>query len=238
MGAVFDPYFDALPSAQRAIWSSLTPVQDLDFALYGGTAIALRLGHRSSVDFDFFSSRPLDREALWQALPFIRDATVLQDQPSTITVLSIPPGQANEGPTVKLSFFGGIRFGRIREPCLTRDGVLQVASFDDLLATKLKVLLQRVEAKDYQDIAALVRSNVDLARGLAGARALYGNSFQPSEALKVLVYFEGGDLDNLSSSDKSTLVDAVSTVREIPEAAVVGYELTRTNVDDGPQPSV
>ncbi|MGM0425440.1 MAG: nucleotidyl transferase AbiEii/AbiGii toxin family protein [Thermodesulfobacteriota bacterium] len=27
-----------------------------EFVLYGGTAIALHLGHRSSVDFDFFSS--------------------------------------------------------------------------------------------------------------------------------------------------------------------------------------
>lgn len=32
----------------------------LGFALYGGTAIALRLGHRTSVDFDFFNDRPLD----------------------------------------------------------------------------------------------------------------------------------------------------------------------------------
>lgn len=45
---------------------------------------------------------------------------------------------------------------RMGEPSLTEDGVLQVASFDDLMATKLKVLLQRAEARDYRDIAAMI----------------------------------------------------------------------------------
>jgi hypothetical protein len=31
-----------------------------EFTLYGGTAIALHLGHRHSADFDFFGSRPFD----------------------------------------------------------------------------------------------------------------------------------------------------------------------------------
>jgi hypothetical protein len=55
------------------------------------------------------------------------------------------------------------------------------------MATKLKVLLQRVEAKDYQDIAALIKAGVSLERGLAAARELYGHRFQPSESLKTLV---------------------------------------------------
>jgi hypothetical protein len=38
----------------------LGPARSLGFVLYGGAAIALRLGHRQSVDFDFFSSRPLN----------------------------------------------------------------------------------------------------------------------------------------------------------------------------------
>ncbi|WP_373321508.1 nucleotidyl transferase AbiEii/AbiGii toxin family protein [Rivihabitans pingtungensis] len=40
----------------------LAQASKLGFVLYGGTAIALRLGHRESVDFDFFSDRPLDRD--------------------------------------------------------------------------------------------------------------------------------------------------------------------------------
>lgn len=50
---------DVLPPAQQAIWPELRPAPGLGYCLYGGTAIALRLGHRFSIDFDFFSARPL-----------------------------------------------------------------------------------------------------------------------------------------------------------------------------------
>jgi hypothetical protein len=151
------------------------------------TAIALRLGHRESVDFDFFSEKPLDREAIKAAFPFMGHAETLQDQGNTWVVL-VPSGNATEK-SVKVSFFGTIAFGRVGEPDFTDDGVLQVASFADLMATKVKVVLQRAEAKDYRDIAAMINADVSLAHGLASARQLYGSNFQPSESLKALVYF-------------------------------------------------
>jgi predicted nucleotidyltransferase component of viral defense system len=49
-----------------------------------------------------------------------------------------------------------------------------VASFADLLATKLTVVLQRVEAKDYRDVAAMMRSGLKPEFGLAAARRLFG----------------------------------------------------------------
>lgn len=49
---------------------------------------------------------------------------------------------------LKVSFFGTIGFGRIGEPEITDDGTSQVATLDDLMATKVKVILQRIEAKD------------------------------------------------------------------------------------------
>jgi len=131
--------------------------------LYGGTAIALRLGHRTSVDFDFFSERPLDRDAMHGALPFLANATAVQDRQDSLTVL-VPCDDPQHG-QVKVSFFGGIDFGRVGEPDLTDDGVLQVASLDDLMATTLKVILRRVEAKDYRDIAAMLNAGADLPRG-------------------------------------------------------------------------
>ena len=51
----FEPRLDVLPDEQRALWPALASVPDA-FVLYGGTALALRLGHRTSVDFDCFSS--------------------------------------------------------------------------------------------------------------------------------------------------------------------------------------
>jgi hypothetical protein len=50
-------YLSILPESQRKLWTELNQVPS-EFVLYGGTALALRLGHRISVDFDFFTSLP------------------------------------------------------------------------------------------------------------------------------------------------------------------------------------
>ncbi|EQD73568.1 hypothetical protein B1A_04881, partial [mine drainage metagenome] len=107
----------------------------------------------------------------------------------------------------------------------TEDGVLQVASFDDLMATKMKVVLQRAEAKDYRDVAAMVEAGVSLPHGLAAARAIFGPNFQPSESLKALVYFGDGDLKSLTAAEKNTLVEAVKTVRDLPKVVILSKEL-------------
>lgn len=220
------PHLDALPDTQRRLWPALQPAASLGFVLYGGTAISLRLGHRQSVDFDFFTDRPLDDQALHANLPWLSHAPVLQEAPETLTVLAPSTTQGGDtSGTVKVSFFGAISFGRLADPDITADGVAQVASLDDLLATKLKALLQRVEAKDYQDIAALLSSGVRLDRGLAGARALYGLSFQPAECLKALVYFQGGDLETLPATTRNALMSAVMTVGRLPEVVIVSRAL-------------
>ena len=69
---MFAPRKEILPAAQQRLWPELHPAIALGFVLYGGTAIALRLGHRTSVDFDFFCERPLDRNAMSAALPFMQ----------------------------------------------------------------------------------------------------------------------------------------------------------------------
>lgn len=212
-----------LPPAQQRLWPELRSAPALGFVLYGGTAIALRLGHRHSVDFDFFSEEPLDRQAIKAAFAFMARSVTLQDQDNAWVVLA--PCDNAPGEHVKVSFFGMIAFGRVGEPDATDDGVLQVASFDDLMATKVKVVLQRAEAKDYRDIAAMIRAGVGLARGLASARLLFGPNFQPSESLKALVYFNDGDLQTLPADEKSTLVDAVKAVRDLPEVALQAKRL-------------
>ena len=124
-----------------------------------------------------------------------------------------------------MSFFGEIGFGRVGIPELTDDNVALVASIDDLFGTKLKVLLQRVEAKDYYDIAALIESGASLGRGLAAGRAIFGRTFQPSEALKALSYFEGGDLPTLGSETRRTLQEQVRRVGDLPALSIVSSTL-------------
>ena len=82
---MFEPRLDALPPAQIALWPERagTPC---DFTLYGGTAIALRLGHRVSADFDFFSTTPFVPAELIAAVPYLSGATMRRSAANTLTV--------------------------------------------------------------------------------------------------------------------------------------------------------
>ena len=220
----FVPCLEILPPAQRAIWPLLAASVELGLVLYGGTAVALRLGHRTSVDFDFFTEKPLDQDELRRAFTFLETSKVIQSQPDTLSVL-VPVVESS----VKLSFFGSIGICRVGVPSRTHDGVLEVASPLDLLATKLKVIQQRIEAKDYQDIAAILRSGIKLEDGLAAASEMYAPTFQPSEAVKALTYFEGGDLGRLVVADRELLIHSTSTVRRIPVLGLVSRSLSSKN---------
>jgi hypothetical protein len=136
------PCMQILPAAQQALWPLLKSASQLGYVLYGGTAIALRLGHRASVDFDFFSDQPLHRAELLKALPWLAQAQTLQDQLNTWTLLV--SGAEHPAATVKLSFFGEIGFGRVGEPQTTQDGVLQVASLRDL--PQISLLSHKLQA--------------------------------------------------------------------------------------------
>ena len=197
--------------AQQRLWPELGPSVALGFVLYGGTAVSLHLGHRRSVDFDFFTDRPLDAAAIRHAFPFARSAKTLQQAKDTLVVLASG---------VKVSFFGGLGFGRVGDPHLTTDGVAEVASLEDLMAHKLKVILQRAEKKDYADVAAMLRAGHSLSRGLAAARLFFGAAFQPAESLKALAYFKDGDLARLSRNDRHTLIAASAAVGDLPTVAL------------------
>jgi hypothetical protein len=205
---VFTPRLDILPPAQRSLWPHLVQVPG-HFVLYGGTAIALRLGHRQSVDFDFFSDVDLDVEQknnLLNGIAWLNGASVLQNDKDTLTV-----SVDHMGAPIKVSFFGGVKNGCVCEPDKTDDDVLCIASMDDLLAHKLKVIHDRAEAKDYQDIAVMLANGQSLPRGLAALEALFGSSVPPMITLKSLAYFN--DLNEpwrLTDDMKATIGTAIS----------------------------
>jgi hypothetical protein len=208
-----EPKTDILSPAQKEIWPQLAPAPGLDFVLYGGTAVALHLGHRPSLDFDFFRSDPLDKKDIEASFRFMPDARVLQeDQDSLVAV-----AQMSTGP-VKLSFFGSLAIGRIGEPVLTADRALLVASLLDLLATKLKAILDRAEAKDYQDIAAMLSAGVSLETALGAFAAMYRRD--PALPLRALGYFKDGDLSSLPRTDQDLMRAARDSVVEVPNVVV------------------
>ena len=219
----FNHFFDVLPEAQQIVWPELESIRD-DFVLYGGTAIALQFGHRQSNDFGFFSREPLKHNNIVKALPLIKNAEILQSERNTYTII-VPV----KDDYVKISFFGGIDFGRVGVPELTGDGNLYIASLQDLLATKLKVLMQRVEQKDYIDIAALLSHGVSLGIGLASSIALFGKVFSIGDCLRALEYFEDPNLEKLEVSDKQIIQNAVKnilTTESIPKVNIMSDSLT------------
>jgi hypothetical protein len=228
------PRKDILPAAQRELWPRLAQVPR-HFVLYGGTAIALRLGHRDSLDFDFFSDVELGEEQkrkLLTEIPWLKDASILQNERNTLTV-SIATGL---GP-IKLSFFGGIETGCVAEPDRTDDDVACVASLDDLLAHKLKVIHDRAEGKDYQDIAAMIESGESLARGLACRDALFGAAVPTMVTLKALAYFtDVNEPWRITESMKATIRKAINQLPDnLGVANIYSYTLNCAR-DDAREP--
>ena len=197
---------EILPTAQRKLWDEFAELPP-EFVLYGGTAIALQLGHRQSIDFDFFSNRPIDAYQLTLGLPILNGAIITQRETNTLSCTVI------RGGPVKLSFFGLPKLSRLVEPLVSLDNGLRIASLLDLAGTKSLVVQMRAEAKDYIDIDALLTDGrIDLPTALASAQAIYGAQFNPQITLKALSYFDDGGLRDLPDDLKTRLVRSVSSV--------------------------
>lgn len=111
MSDEFAPRLDILPNPQRRLWEELAAVPS-EFVLYGGTAVALHLGHRQSVDFDFFGNRLFDPAKLTASIPFMTAATITQREPNTLS------GIVDRNPQITLkalSYFDDGNLSRLAE---------------------------------------------------------------------------------------------------------------------------
>jgi hypothetical protein len=200
---VFAPRLDTLPGPQRTLWPELARTPE-HFILYGGTAIALRLAHRQSVDFDFFSPAHFEPQFLLQAIPYLKDAAVRKSGPNDLTVT------VERGGPVQLSFFGNFDLGQVAEPELAEGPRMKVASLIDLGGTKVAVVTQRAEVKDYLDIDALLtQSGIPLGNMLSAATIIYGDQFAPLLSLKAIAYHEDPSLAGLPKDVRNRLSKAV-----------------------------
>jgi hypothetical protein len=212
VSATFRPRLDILPPAQGRLWPELAGTPD-DFTLYGGTAIALRLGHRQSVDFDWFTSVPFVPSALMQRVPYLRGATVQQSARDTLTVT------VERGGPVQLSFFGGLDLGQVAPADIAMGPGIKVGSLIDLAGLKVAVVTQRAELRDYIDVHALLTTaHIPLADMLAAAAIIYGAQFNPLLSLKALAYFDDLALTGLPTAVRRDLVGAVTATdpRHLP----------------------
>lgn len=206
MSPAFTPCVDILPEAQRQLWPELGDTPS-EFTLYCGTAITLRLGHRQSIDFDFFAQTSFRPDALLKEIPYLKGAIVRQSSPNTLTTT------VDRGGPVQVSFFGNLNLGQVEAPDIIKDPNLAIASLIDLAGTKAKVIIQRIEPRDYIDIDALMtKGRIPLANMLAAASVIFGPQVNPLDALKAIAYHVDPALADLSEQVKRNLVKAVQGV--------------------------
>ncbi|EKE10410.1 MAG: protein of unknown function DUF1814 [uncultured bacterium] len=217
------PNLSVLPKSQKGLFVELKDTPS-HFVLYGGTAIALRLGHRVSVDFDFFTHQSFDPDTLYQKIPYLKNSEILQKEENTLTCL------VNRQGPIKVSFFGNISLKRICKPEIIDGPNIKIASLLDLAGMKAAVIQKRAASRDYIDIEALImKAGIDLLTALAAGFVIYGNQFNPQITLKALVYFKGGDLKSLPQKVKNNLLKAIQTValEEIPTRIIELQEMQK-----------
>jgi hypothetical protein len=155
------------------------------FYLAGGTALALQLGHRVSVDLDFFSPSediPSIRPALEKALASF--SPVLADS-SWGNLVYLAHG-------VRLGFYG---YGYELVAPLVKTAEADLASIEDIALMKLDALLSRAARKDFYDLYCICQQ-ISLRQILNLAPKKYPSTRDfETQTVKRLVYFENADQD-------------------------------------------
>ncbi len=157
---------DSLTASRKRALRRLGPFAFQEgFYLGGGTAMALQLGHRRSVDLGWFTSvQPAD--------PLRLAASLRQEKSPFVT------GQAERGTLlgrayrVQLSFFE-YAYPLLKPVLLWREVDCPIASLADLACMKLAAIAQRGSKKDFIDLDALGQERYSLTDMLAFYRRKY-----------------------------------------------------------------
>ena len=171
-------YPGILNAKQTKIISQLSFLQKLGFYLAGGTALALQLGHRTSLDFDFYSPKHFSAASLFNEIEqiFKNEAKKISQQKDTLFC------NVNG---VDLSFFW-YQYSHITRPvtyqCIT------LASLEDIAAMKLVAAGHRPAKRDYIDIFYLLKK-FSLEEIFSFAHKKYAN-FNSYLSQRALAYFE------------------------------------------------
>ncbi|MDP2665759.1 MAG: nucleotidyl transferase AbiEii/AbiGii toxin family protein [bacterium] len=139
-------HYEALDEKRRALLSALGAFKS-DFYLAGGTALALQIGHRVSVDFDFFTEKDFDTEELYERVQKVfGEVARTQESPNTLAII------VQED--VRISFM------KYRYPLLgacVETEHLRLSSIPDIGCMKLGAIVSRSELKDYVDLFFILK---------------------------------------------------------------------------------
>ena len=149
--------------------------------LVGGTALALQLGHRKSIDLDFFGTVDCEAEYLRESIAGIASLTILK-----------------ESPHIHIYIVDGIKVDIVNYKYPWLDDVvleqgLRLASVSDIAAMKITAIIGRGTKKDFIDIAFLLH-HFSLEEILHFYAAKYNDS-SVFMAMKSLANFDDAEAD-------------------------------------------
>lgn len=178
---------EALTAAQSDLLATLGPAMERHgFYMVGGTALALQLGHRRSVDFDWFTTGRLEDP--------LRLAAALRDEGLPLTDPATAAGTL-EGriQDVRVTLIE-YRYPKIGSSIPYPDAGCTLASLDDLAAMKLSAITQRGARKDFIDLWTLLQHH----RPLPDLLDLYRKKYSVEDIGPVLValaYFDDAETE-------------------------------------------
>jgi hypothetical protein len=172
---------EILSEGQRALLPLLRKLHD-SFGLVGGTAIALHIGHRESVDFDLFTTEPLRADMLRSAIvSFGKNIRTLVDESDEYTTLV-------DG--VKLTF---LRYPFSLDYPVEWDGIARLPDLLTLSAMKAYALGRRAKWKDYVDLCFVMETGHSLRDIVRRAESIFGDEFNEKNFRSQLSYFDDVD---------------------------------------------
>lgn len=155
-----------------------------DFGMVGGTAIALHLGHRESVDFDMFSKEKFSNISLRRKIEQVRriDKELVNKKTEFTFLIG----------SVQFTFFEypfDIDYSEHFE------NVARLPTLVTLAAMKAYALGQRAKWKDYVDLYFIMRDHHSLHEIERATENIFGDSFNPKLLRQQLAYFEDINYD-------------------------------------------
>jgi hypothetical protein len=190
-----------LPKAQQDLWGNLAGGNFLsNFYLAGGTAIALHLGHRESIDFDFFSSDPFNAKIIKTDLQRISRFRINQESQDTLTLFLSD---------VKVSFF---QYPYALIENTTRLKGISIAALKDLVAMKVIAIGQRGTKKDFVDLHAIMVEGWNLnAIFDCVEQKFQEQEFNHVHLLKSLTFFSDAEEDPMPKMKNGITWEKVKT---------------------------
>jgi len=181
-----------------------------DFGLVGGTAIALQIGHRQSIDFDLFSSEEFDNSKLRQAVSSIGKINqVIKDEKNHYELVV-------DG--VRLTFLYypyKIAFEEKLDSYINMPGLLTLS------AMKAYALGRRAKWKDYIDLYFVMRDFYGIEEIAKEANKIFGKEFNEKNLRIQLAYFK--DIDR---SEKVIFMPRHKISDQEIQKALVGWSVS------------